>query len=235
MENLEVGDLVLCTVDRIVGTIVFVSIEGHGEGSIIFSEIAPGRIRNIRDYVVPKKQIVCKVLRISGDRIDLSLRRVTQKEKKEVLEIHRQEKSCRSVLKGVLGNKAEGLIKQIDGKESVYSFCERIKDNPKELEKLISKESAKKITDILKTQKKKITLIKKDFILKSNASNGLTIIKDILLASKEVNINYLSAGLYSIEIESENPKTADTSIRIVLENIEKEAKRKGLIFSIKEK
>ena len=62
------------------------------EGTIITSEIAPGRIRNLRDYVVPKKKIVCKVLRISGNRIDLSLRRVTQKEKKEVLEQFQQEK-----------------------------------------------------------------------------------------------------------------------------------------------
>ena len=64
MTDLEVGDIVLCTVDRIVGTIVFVKIDGDGEGSIILSEIAPGRIRNLREYVVPKKKIVCKVLRI---------------------------------------------------------------------------------------------------------------------------------------------------------------------------
>ena len=80
--ELEVGDLVMCTVDRIVGTVVFVKIDGYGEGGIIMSEIAPGRIRNLRDYVVPKKRIACKVLRISGNRIDLSLRRVTPKEKK---------------------------------------------------------------------------------------------------------------------------------------------------------
>ena len=79
--DLDVGEIVMCTVDRIVGTIVFVKIDGNGEGSIILSEIAPGRIRNLRDYVVPKKRIVCKILRISGDRIDLSLRRVTQKER----------------------------------------------------------------------------------------------------------------------------------------------------------
>ena len=76
--ELEEGDVVLCTVERIVGTIVFVRIKGDGEGSITMSEIAPGRIRNLRDYVVPKKKIVCKVLRISPNRnTDLSLRRVT--------------------------------------------------------------------------------------------------------------------------------------------------------------
>jgi len=63
--TLEEGDLVLCTVEKIVGTIVFVNIDGEKkQGSIVLSEIAPGRIRNLRDYVVPKKKIVCKILRI---------------------------------------------------------------------------------------------------------------------------------------------------------------------------
>lgn len=235
MANLEVGDLVLCTVDRIVGTIVFVKLDTGGEGGIIFSEIAPGRIRNIRDYVVPKKQIVCKILRISGDRIDLSLRRVSLKEKKEVLEINKQEKSCRSVLKGVLGKKADEIIKKIESKESVYEFCERIKEDTKDLEKLTSKEDAKKISEIIKTQKKKISIIKKEFNLKSNASNGLSLIKEILSKTKKTQINYLSAGLYSIKVESENPKIAENMIKTDLEFIEKEAKKSGLIFNIKEK
>ena len=91
MTQLEIGDIVMCTVEKIVGTIVFVKIDGDGQGSITLSEIAPGRIRNLRDYVVPKKRIICKVLRISGDRIDLSLRRVTQKEQKEVKEKYKQD------------------------------------------------------------------------------------------------------------------------------------------------
>ena len=55
---MEEGDVVLCTVTKIEGTSVFVNIEGDGEGSIIVSEIAPGRIRNLRDYVLPNKKIV---------------------------------------------------------------------------------------------------------------------------------------------------------------------------------
>ena len=112
---MEVGDLVSCVVDRIVGTVVFVKIHGQKqetEGSIVFSEVAPGRIRNIRDYVVPKKKIVCKILRISNNNIDLSLRRVTQKERKEVLEGENLEKSYISILKSVLENKAEETIRE---------------------------------------------------------------------------------------------------------------------------
>jgi len=43
------GDLVLCNVTQLGKTTVFVKIEGNGEGTIVTSEIAPGRIRNLRD------------------------------------------------------------------------------------------------------------------------------------------------------------------------------------------
>lgn len=235
MEKLEVGDIVLCTVDRIIGTIVFVKIEGNGEGSIITSEIAPGRIRNIRDYVIPKKKIVCKVLRVSGDRIDLSLRRVGQKEKKEAMEAHKQGKSCKSVLKSVLGDEAKDIIKNIEEKESIYDFCQRIKEEPKLLEKITNKEKAKKILDIFNTQKQKKTIIKKDFSLFTHKSNGISIVKEILKDFKEVEISYLSAGKFTIKAHSENPKLADNKIKEILSIIEKEAKKKNLNFSILQK
>src|SRR3989304_7287072 len=127
--SLEEGDVVLCTVDRIVGTTVFVHIEGNGEGSIVFSEVAPGRIRNIRDYVVPKKKIVCKVLRISGNHIDLSLRRVTLKEQKEIKERYKQERSFASILRTVLKEKAEDVLEKISRRESVHDFLQNIKNS----------------------------------------------------------------------------------------------------------
>src|SRR3989344_4876424 len=85
--ELEIGENILCTVERIEGTVVFVSLDNRKEGSIVVSEIAPGRIRNLRDYVVPKKKIVCKILRISDrGNVELSLRRVSAKERKEVMD-----------------------------------------------------------------------------------------------------------------------------------------------------
>jgi len=136
--ELEEGDLVLCTVDRIAGTIVFVKIEGEKkEGSIVLSEIAPGRIRNLRDYVVPKKKIVCKVLRISPERVDLSLRRVAQNEKKQIIEEHSQEKSYESILKSILGDNSKKIIDKIKEKESLYNFFEQVKKNPDFLTKLV--------------------------------------------------------------------------------------------------
>ncbi len=148
--ELEEGNLVLCTVDKIEKTNVFVNIDGNGQGSIILSEIAPGRIRNLRDYVVPKKRIVCKILRIRGNNIELSLRRVSQKEKKEVLEEYKQEKSYTSVLKSVLGNKVEEIIRKITEQERLYEFLQEAKENPKRLEEITGKADAEKIMIILK-------------------------------------------------------------------------------------
>ncbi len=233
--NLETGDVVLCTVDRIVGTTVFVNIEGNGEGSIVFSEIAPGRIRNIRDYIVPKKKIVCKILRVSGDRIDLSLRRVTQKEQKEIKERYKQERSFISILKTILKEKAEDIFEKISRKESIYSFSQKIKDNPVELEELIGKQDSKKVLEILGTQKQKKAVIKKEVILKSMDPDGLGKIKDVLGKIEGAEVRYLSAGRYSLRREDEDAKEGDQKLREILEIIEKKAKTGNLDFIIVKK
>jgi len=232
---MEVGDIILCTVDRIVGTTVFVKIDGTSiEGSIVMSEIAPGRIRNLRDYVVPKKKIVCKVLRISeSGNIDLSLRRVTPKEKKEAIEKSESEKSYTSILKSILGADAEKIIKEILEENDLPSFLEESKANPEKLEKLVGKENSKKILDVLKTQKKKKTTIKKEIHLTTTKPNGITLIKKVLEIFKEINVKYLSAGKYTLELESEDVKVADKKIRAMTESAEKEAKKLGIEFSVK--
>jgi len=230
---LEEGDIVLCTVDRIVGTNVFVKIENNGEGCIIFSEIAPGRIRNIRNYVVPKKKIACKVLRISGDRIDLSLRRVTQKEQKELKERYKQEKSYEKILKSVLGEEqGEKIIKEISKKDKIYDFLQNAKENPKELEKLVGGKNLKKIVDILKTQKQKKAVLKKEIFLTTREPNGIKLIKNLLKRIKETEIKYISSGKYSLKRKSEDIKKTDTELKNTLEELEKEAKKKGVEFSI---
>jgi translation initiation factor 2 alpha subunit (eIF-2alpha) len=240
VQKLEEGDLVLCTVEKIIGTIVFVRIHFENEekeGSIILSEIAPGRIRNIRDYVVPKKKIVCKILRISGDKIDLSLRRVNQKERKEVIELYNKEKSYESVLKSILKEKAEKIISDITKDRKISDFLEEAKKDPKELEKVCGKLEAEKIFKILKKEKKKNATLKREIKLISTNSNGLELIKKILEKAEKENseIKYISAGTYSIKTEAENIKTADKKLKEIIKNIEKDAKKENMDFEIKEK
>lgn len=232
MANLEVGDIVMCTVERIAGTTVFVKIDGNGEGSIVLSEIAPGRIRNLRNYVVPKKRIICKILRASGSHIDLSLRRVTPKEQKEVREIAKTEKSTKALLKNILGEKSKQVINKIEENYTIIEFLDTVKKHPKELEKLVDKTSAKKITDALKNQKQKLIILKKNFTLKSQKSNGITLIKNILKKIKDAQVNYISAGKYSISAQGNDPKKIDNSLKELLNTIEKEAKKEHMEFNL---
>lgn len=232
--ELEEGDVVLCTVEKIEGTVVFVKIdETQEQGSIITSEIAPGRIRNLREYVVPKKKIVCKILKIDEKgNIYLSLRRVTQKEKKEVLERDKNEKKLMSILRTVLKDETEKVMKDIKEKADIISFFEESKTSPKELEKVIGKEKAKKIIDILNSQKQKKSVVKKEFFLKTNNSNGIGLIKK-MLETDEAEIRYLSAGKYSIRIESSDIKKADGKIQEIIKNIEHLSKKNNMEFSVK--
>jgi translation initiation factor 2 alpha subunit (eIF-2alpha) len=228
---LEVGDLVLCTVDKIVGTVVFVKIDENGDGSIVTSEIAPGRIRNLRDYVVPKKRIVCKVLRINQGNIELSLRRVTMKEKKEVMEQDAQEKSYKGIIKGILKDKAEEVINKIIEKEKIFNFLQEAKQSPELLKNYFNEKDAEKILEILNSQKQKKKEVKKEVHLTTTKSDGIELIKEILKNIKNAEVKYISAGRYSIKTESTNPKAADNQLREILVYVEKEAKRKGVEYN----
>ena len=88
------SEIVLCTVSNISYNSVFVKLDEYInlQGMIHISEISPGRIRNIRDYVKPGKVIVCKILRIHQQKghIDLSLRRVTESQRRKKPEAWKQ-------------------------------------------------------------------------------------------------------------------------------------------------
>jgi translation initiation factor 2 alpha subunit (eIF-2alpha) len=230
----EQGDIILCTVEKISGTTVFVNIDGSKKtGSITFSEVSPGRIRNIRDFVVPKKTIVCKILKILPNNLELSLRRVKDKERKEAIEQYKVERSYSSILKTVLKEKTKEIIEKIKESSTIYNFLENAKENPEELEKITGKENSQKILDILKIQKKKTITLKKEIQLSTNKPNGLEIIKNLLGNIKDVEIKYLAAGKYSIKKEENNIKNADIKIKEIFEKIETEAKKENIEIKLK--
>jgi len=232
-EKLEEGDVVLCTVDRITKTTVFVNIEGNGEGTIITSEIAPGRIRNIRDYVIPGKKIVCKVLEINDSgNIHLSLRRVSEKEKKEVMGEYKREKTATAIIKSVI-NKQELIEKIKKEHKSLNSFLENCKKDYSLLKKYFPEEICEKIKKIIEKRGGKEVEIKKEFSLYSKESNGITIIKDILKNYKD-NITYLAAGKFVLKIKAENYKKANQEIEKMLKDIEEKVSGKAK-FEVKEK
>jgi len=236
MEQLEEGQIVFCTVDKIVGTTVFVKIQGNNEGTITTSEIAPGRIRNLRAYVVPGKKIVCKILSIKNGRIQLSLRRVKQNERKELLDKIKKEKNYNAILRTVLGKeKAEKIIEKITEKQSIFDFFEEIKENPKNLEKSVNKKEAEKILQILESKKDKPKEIKQIFKLSNKSSEGIKIIKEIInkaCKNSRCEVSYIAAGKYRLSMIGENFKELKTEINRIINEIENKAKKQKCDFSI---
>ncbi len=227
--KLEEGQILICTVTKIVGTTVFVKLDDYGkEGTIMTSEIAPGRIRNLRDYVVPNKKIVCKVLRMDDKgHIDLSLRRVSAKEKRDALELNQKEKSLIATLKTITGN-PEKIIEKIKESSSLVEFFEQAREKPELLDELMPKQEKDRLIKILNEKKEKEVFVKKKFALSNKAEDGIKRIKNMLPAEAR----YIAAGKFSIEIKDKNYKEANRRIDALLAEIEKKAKENGCVYSL---
>lgn len=231
MKEYTEGDIILCIVKDVVKTTVFVETLDGRKGSIVFSEIAPGRIRNIRDYVVPNKVIACKILQIAQDHLFLSLRRVKEKERKELMDEYKKEKSLESILKKILGQKADEIIKKINSQEDFVQFFEKAKANSKEFDKYFSKSEIDKLINVIVDKKEKEKEVKEEFKLSCKESDGLIRIKKIL--SSYDNITYLGSSNFMIRIKSHDLKQAGSKLTHILEEIEKQAKKQKCEFNVK--
>lgn len=223
-------DIVLCTVKRIEGTTVFLDIENNGEGNMIFSEVSPGRIRNIRDFVVLEKRVVCKVLRVKDDRIELSLRRVTAKEREEVMERYKKERTLKNIIKPVLKEKTSSVLQKIKEKYDLADFLDETRENPKIINKFVTSKEAKELEKIFtKSKKEKEKIVKEKITIRSNSESGLFDIKEILKTDK-AEIRYLGSSKFSIEIKAKDYKTANVEMESLINELKSKAKKHHVIF-----
>src|SRR5437879_8774462 len=99
----EVGDLVIATVTRVEDYGAYVKLDEYKavEGLVHISEISTTWVRNIRDHARQGQKLVLKVLRVNPQRnkIDLSLRRVTGREKSEKMPEWKKERKAEANLK----------------------------------------------------------------------------------------------------------------------------------------
>lgn len=232
--EIKEDDIVMCTVKKIEGTTVFVDIDEDGEGNIVMSEIAAGRIRNIRDYVSPGKKIVCKVLKASKERIELSLRRVTAKEKEDIKERYEKERTLLGMLKAST-KKPEEILKKIKESTDAKEFIEDARANPKIAENFMPKSEAQTFIKILSEKKEKEKIAKKNITIKSFAAAGINEIKEVLSAAKNVDISYLGSSRFSVSASAKDFKQANHHVQSAIEQIKNKAKEKKLLFDSDEK
>ncbi len=232
----EEGELVLCTVTSVQYHSVLVDIDEFGRSGLIhISEVSPGRIRNIRDFVKEGKKVVCKVLRINQEKgyIDLSLRRVNESEKRRKIEEIKKEQNSEKIVEiaaGKLGLKTEELYKSILEKitKNYASLHECFEDAAKDesiLESLgIDKKHLKIIGETVKQRIKptQVEIIGK-LKITTYAPDGIDVIRDSLKKAEEsakgrIIINYLGSGLYRFMVTAPDYKEAEKLIKNATES-----------------
>jgi translation initiation factor 2 subunit 1 len=246
----EEDEFILCTVTGINPHSVFVTLDEFGgrTGMIHISEVAPGRIRNIKDYVQEGKKIVCKVIQIREDRghIDLSLRRVNEAQRRRKLNDIKQEQVAEKIIDAVAKQqkkKTEELFKKIADKiledyDSIYESFEDVVADAVDISEYMDKKTADLLTEIIKLRiKPEIIAIGGNVELSSYSSDGMDRVKKTLqIIEKEgVSVRYLGAGTHHVELRGEDYKEAEKILKKALESAEKFAKKNDVKFAFTRK
>lgn len=246
------NDFVICTVKTILHHSVFVRLDEYEnlEGLVHISEIAPGRIRNIRDFVKPDKTIVCKVLKVNRDnrQVDLSLRRVSVNSMKIKIDEMRQEEKAEKLLEFTGKQQKlslEDMYKVVGTKilENFGSLSECFNKISLEDDTLLKKlgietNLADNLTKIIKEKIKPPKIkVKVTLELKSFEPDGIEIIKKLLHdvndnnknKKYELSLSYVSAPRYQLELITLDKKNSDEIIENIAEDIIKDSKKMNII------
>lgn len=244
----NVDDLVICSVNNVQYNSVFVKLlEYEKTGLIHISEVSPGRIRNIRDYVKEGKVVVCKVLRVNQQKghIDVSLRRVNEAQKRAKVEERKAEQKAEKLVEILAHNLKEKPKEVYDAVAKIllpkydmlnYAFTDVV-ENDISLEKLgLDKKYAKPLTDIVidKIKPKEVS-IEGDLKVSSYKINGLDIIKETLIKADEVHesitYRYLGAGSWKVTVKAPEYKEAEGILKESLDIVKDEMQKAQGTFS----
>jgi translation initiation factor 2 subunit 1 len=242
----EEGELVLCTVTSVQFHSVFVQLDEYGKtGMIHISEVAPGRIRNIRDFVIEGKKVVCKVLKVHLDRghIDLSLRRVTEMQKRQKITALKQQQNAEKILEHVaksVGSKPDELFAKVNQKAvelagSLYGlFQEAVKDESILNQISLSEKERKVLLEVV-TQRVKAPEVEVVGKLKvqSYAPDGVEHVKNALKAglkssNNSADVKYLGSGTFRVAVKAPDYKEAEKILDKFVEGATDSIRKQGV-------
>ncbi len=240
------GEIVIGTVTRVLDFGAFVSLDEYEnkEGMVHISEVASGWVKDIRDYVKKGQKVVCKVLNVDKKRghIDLSIKDVTERQRKEKLQQWKSEMRAFKWLEiagNSVGMSKDELIKigkkLIKTYDSIYNaFEEAAYEGYEVLIPITGEKLAKAIGEIARENIKPPKVkVRGYFELTCFKPDGVERIKKALMAGMnvkngaEVKIEYVGAPRYRVIIESEDYKTAENVLKKVVDKVVKTMKSLG--------
>ena len=245
----EVGEIVIATIKKTGDHGAYVSLDEYDDiqGFLHISEIAPGWVRKVTKYVKEgdKKVLLVKKIQANRAEIDLSLKQISKEQrKKKLLDVKRFEKE-QGILKNIQ-DKVNLSSEEVDDLEekllskykSVYDAVIDIGTN--DINVIDDLEISEKIKKTIDELSKKIKLptveIRGILEMSNNKSDGIEIIRKILLdaikesQNQKIKILYLGAPKYRLSIIAQDFKTAEKTLKPILEKIEKNTSKQNGTF-----
>lgn len=208
----DTGDLVVVTVKNITpyGAYVVLDEYSEREGLVHISEVSTTWVKNIRDHVREGQKLVLKVLRINRQRgeVDLSLRRVTGREKAEKMLQWKRDRKAEAILRNTaerlsadentLNNIRDTIIQQYD---SIHDALEKSIGQGEEVFTKVglSPDWSRILTENAKLKIKiKRTMLTGTIELTSPKPDGIVGIRTALLNAEKVKLEGTDIRIYSI-------------------------------------
>ena len=237
------GEIVIATISKIMDHGAYVTLDEYGgmQGFLHVSEIAPGWIRSVSRFVRTGEKKVLLVKRVNETRsdVDLSLKQVSNDQrKKKLLEVKRYEKG-QTLLKSIK-EKASLTDAELEKLEDgLYSKGDSVYDALVEVARggtgaLSSLKLSKKVTAAVSEACQKIRLpsveIRGILRIRVPTSDGVETIVGALgraAKNKRVTVSYLGAPKYRIAVSAPDFKTAEKELKPVLAGIQAAIGKKG--------
>ncbi len=227
------GELVVCTVDKAKGFGAFVTLEEYPdlEGFIHIKEVAPGWIKNIRNHVKAGQRVVCKVMDVepSKDSVDLSLKRVNDHQRRNKIQQWKNLSKAENLLRIVadrLDRSFEDCLEEfgydlVEKYGSLYEAFEEAAYDEKSLENDgFTGDLADAFVEVAQENivipYVTITGYVEFFVPERD---GIKHIKNALKTIEKedndvtVNVKYVSAPLYRVDVTAPDYKLAESELR----------------------
>ncbi len=247
------GDIVLAKVKKIIGNGAFVELFEYVdkfnktlEAFLPIYELG-GRVKNIKNFIREGDVIVVQVFDVRGNKIDVSLRRVNEEQKRLKLEDYKREQKAHRILVDLakkLNMSEEEIYNKLGYKilekyGNLYDFfIEVLKEGKKAIRFRLPKRIKDELYELI-IQRVKLPEVKLEGILELICleGDGIERIKKVLLQidnKEKVNVTYIGAPKYKIVIKGPDYKEIRKRLEYIIKNAEELAKKEKVEFKFKE-
>ncbi|NYZ78105.1 translation initiation factor IF-2 subunit alpha [Candidatus Micrarchaeota archaeon] len=251
--NPELNELVVATVRKVmpVGAICALDEYGNAEAFVHVSEVTSGWVRNIREHLKEGQKIVAKIVFIDRikNQVDLSVKRVSEGERKRKLQLFQAEKKALKLLElsakkiGKTMNQAwqEAGNALLQDYEALFPAFEAL-SRGEELKSKLPKTWLTALKEVAAQEiKPKSVSVRALLTLKSFESDGLHRIKTVLdvvsaNAAKtkgvETSVLYVSAPNYYLDVTASDYKTAEKALQKTQDALAQAAAKQSVSFAL---